>query len=141
MHPLLHYYCWKLGCIKNIDLSLCCYYSLQRSCEGYVFTRVCLSTGGSTWAGYPPRTRCTPRTRYTSPGTTPGPGPLGTRNTPPRTRYTPWDQIPPSPKRRLLLWTVRNLLECIPCIVDISSHRGTRKLMSVPILKYLYHWF
>ena len=31
-------------------------------CEGYVFTRVCVHTGGgSTWAG-------TPRTRYTPPG-------------------------------------------------------------------------
>ena len=26
-------------------------------------------------------------------------------------------------------------------IVDIISPRGTRKLVSVPIVKYLYHWF
>ena len=30
-----------------------CYHP-QRSCEGYVFTNVCLSTGGSTWPGTPP---------------------------------------------------------------------------------------
>ena len=31
----------------------------------YGFTRVCLSTGGSTWAGTPPGTRYTPPTRHT----------------------------------------------------------------------------
>ena len=37
------------------------YYRPQRSCEGYVFTSVCLSTGGgSTWPGTPPGTRYTP---------------------------------------------------------------------------------
>ena len=39
--------------------------------EGYVFTRVCLSTGGSTWAGTPPRQvhpqAGTPLGRYTTP--------------------------------------------------------------------------
>ena len=45
-------------------------------CEGYVFTRVCLSTGGSTWAGIPPepgtpassdQVHHNPQTRYTPP--------------------------------------------------------------------------
>ena len=65
-------------------------YRPQRSCgQGYVFTRVCLSTGGSVWAG-------TLQTRYTpGPGTPPGLGtPPGTRNNP-RTRYTPGPGKPP----------------------------------------------
>ena len=62
-------------------------YRPQRSCEGYVFTRVCLSTGGTR---YTPRTRCTPQTRFLP----------WTRYTPqtrflPWTRYTPRDQVPP----------------------------------------------
>ena len=89
-------------------------------CEGYVFTRVCLSTGGRgqylgsytprdqvrPQAGTPPQTRYTPRDQVhrPRPGTPPG-----TRYTPRtrytlRTRYTPWtryttlDQVhPPGP--------------------------------------------
>ena len=110
---------------KPISVLLCSsaiHYRPQRSFEGYVFTCVCLSTGESTWAGTP----------------------LGP-DTPPGTRYTPWDQIHPRyqvhppgtrytppgpgtppgqvhthpgpgthpPSRRLLLRTVRILLECI----------------------------
>ena len=150
-------------CQKNIILDGY-YYRPQRSCEGYVFTPVCLSTGGVP-GQVPPRTRYTPQdqehppdqvhppgTRYPpGPGTPPtpwdqvhplGPGvpprtrytsqdqvhPPGTRYTlPPGTRYTPpgpgtsqswtrythpWDQVHP-PSRRLLLRTVRILLECI----------------------------
>ena len=52
------------------------FYRSQRSCEGYIFTRVCLSTGGSTWAA----------------------SPLGP-DTPPRTRYTPWEQVHPPGSR------------------------------------------
>ena len=46
--------------LQSRALRFCSFYRPQRSCEGYVFTRVCLSTGGSTWAGTP-RTRYTPR--------------------------------------------------------------------------------
>ena len=101
-----------------------CYYRPQRSCEGYVFTGVCLSTGGSTWAGTTPRdqvhplgTRYTPspQTRYTPQDQVHPPGP-GTRYTP-WTRYTPLDQVHPpgpgTPRRWLTLRTVRILLECI----------------------------
>ena len=50
-------------------------------CEGYVFTRVCLSTGrGSTYAGPPPG-----------------------QVHPPGTRYTPWDQE--TPPTRYIPWT------------------------------------
>ena len=56
-------------------------YRPQRSCEGYVFTRVCLSTEGSTWAGAPPGTRYTPHDQVH----------------PHSTRYTPQDQVHPSP--------------------------------------------
>ena len=61
------------------------HYRPQRSCEGYVFTGVCLSTGGgsaSVHAGIPPPRDHAP----------PGPDPPGTR--PPRTR-PPRDQTPP----------------------------------------------
>ena len=67
-----------------------------RSCEGYVFTPVCLSTGGSAsvHAGIPP-----PGSRH----------PLGSRHPPEAS--IPRKQAPPS--RRLLLRTVRILLQCI----------------------------
>ena len=70
-----------------------CHYRPQRSCEGYVFTSVCLSTGGSTWPGTPP-----PGTRYNPPCDQ---VPPGTRYPPPRdqvhprTRYTLRDQVHP----------------------------------------------
>ena len=74
------------------------YYRPQRNCEGYIFTPVCHSVHGggggsaSVHAGIPP----------------PGAGP-----------QPPWEQTPPPPgsrhpsSRRLLLRTVRILLECI----------------------------
>ena len=98
------------------------FYRPQRSCEGYVFTGVCLSTGGEYLTRYtppgtrytppsrhPPGTRCTPLDQVhpppdqvppPRPGTSPSPG---TRYTPlPGTRYTtpgpgtpPWDQVHP----------------------------------------------
>ena len=123
-------------------------YHLQRSCEEYVFTSVCLSTEGrvclsACWdktpgpgnpleqtppwdqttraPGTPPDQTPsldqappgpgTPRTRHPppGPGTTPSrPGTPQTRH-PPGTRHPPRDQAPP---RRLLLRTVRILLEC-----------------------------
>ena len=79
-------------------------YRLQRSCEGYVFTGVCLSTGGEYLGRYPPR-----------PGAPQG-------QIPPGTRYTPQDQVHPRdqvhpPGRRLTLRTVRILLECILLVI------------------------
>ena len=68
-------------------------YRPQRSCEGYVFTPACHSVhwwGGVCFRIPPPRKQTPP----------PGAG-----------RHPPWDQAPPS--RRLLLRTVRILLECI----------------------------
>ena len=61
-------------------------------CEGYVFTRVCLSTGGreSTWAGTP-GVGTPPR-----PGTAPGPGTPTPPGTSPRPG-TPPDQVHPLP--------------------------------------------
>ena len=102
------------------------YYRPQRS---YVFTRVCLSTGGEYLGRYPPGPG--PQGEYL------GRYPLGTRytplgpGTPPLEPGTPpWDQVHPQdqahpqdqvyppgpgtpPRRRLLLRTVRILLECI----------------------------
>ena len=82
-------------------------------CEGYVFTHVCqsfCSRGGEYLGRYPPGTKYTPRTRYTSwdqvhplvPGTAPGigtplaPGTPSGPGTPPRTRY-PQTRYPPGP--------------------------------------------
>ena len=63
-------------------------YRPQRSCEGYVFTRVCLSNGG----GIPGQVHPPDQAHPTHP-----------REAPPR----------PPPGRRLTLRTVRILLECI----------------------------
>ena len=107
------------------------------SCEGYVSTPVCqsfCSQGGSAWVGAPPRTGTlyagtppwagTPPGRYTHLGRYP-PGQVHPpqAGTPPG-RYTPWAGTPQAdtplgryphagtpPSRRLLLWTVRILLE------------------------------
>ena len=69
-------------------------YRPQRSCEGYVFTGVCLSTwgGGVPDQVHPPGTRYTPQTRYTPLG--PGTPPRDQVH-PPGTRYTPPDQMHP----------------------------------------------
>ena len=100
------------------------FYRPQRSCEGYVFTPVCLSTGGGLpqhMLGYPPGAG-TPQSRH----------PPGTRHPqsrhPPGTKH-PQEQAPPGadtptgagtsrtrpppPSRQLRLRTVRILLECI----------------------------
>ena len=71
-------------------------YRPQRSCEGYVFTGVCLSTGGEGVPDqvHPPRSRHPLRSRYTPLEQTPPDQvhPLG-QGTPP-----PWDQVhPPGP--------------------------------------------
>ena len=56
-------------------------YRPQRSCEGYLFTPFCLSTGGggsaSVYAGIPPPPEQTPQT------------------SPPETRHPPWEGAPP----------------------------------------------
>ena len=112
-------------------------YRPQRTCEGYVFTGVCLSTGGGggeyltrytcpgadtpppdqvhpLGPGAPPtRTRCThppPGTRYTSPGTRCTPW---DQVHPPGPGTPPWDQVHPPDEIRPLLQTVRILLESI----------------------------
>ena len=65
------------------------YYRPQRSCEGYVFTPVCLSTGGG---GLP---QCMLGYQPPGPDTPLGPDPPGTRHppqdqaTPPGTRHPP----------------------------------------------------
>ena len=70
--------------------------------EGYVFTRVCLSTGrGSTYAGPPPGQVHPPGTKYTPwdqetprPGTSPGPGtPPPDQIHPPGPGTHPLDQV------------------------------------------------
>ena len=91
---------------KNIKFSLN-NYRPQRSCEGYVFTGVCLSTGGvclSACWDTTPRNRPPPGSRH-PPADIPG---RHLRQTPPW--HTPC-QTPP--ERRPLLRTVRILLEFI----------------------------
>ena len=86
------------------------HYCLQRSCEGYVFTGVCLSTQGggiclsACWDTTPPGSRHPP-----------GADPPWER-TPSQSRHPPGPDTPRSrhpPKRQPLLQTVRILLECI----------------------------
>ena len=102
---------------------LSCYHP-QRSCEGYVFTPVCHSVHRGEYLGryppgpgtppgrYTPRVGTPPGTRYTprqvDPPRTPVHPPAGT---PPLDQVHPPEQVHPS--RRLLLRTVRILLECI----------------------------
>ena len=101
------------------------YYRPQRSCEGYVFTRVCLSTGGvclsacwdtTTAQSRHPQEQVPPPPP--EPGTTSGAGtPLGAGT--PRSG-TPQEQAPP-PSRRLVLRTVRILLEYILVFMYFST--------------------
>ena len=90
-------------------------YRPQQSCEVYVFTSVCLSTGEEYLTRYPPGTRYTPdQVQPPGPGTLPldqvhPPGtrytppdqvhPLGP-GTPPRPGTPPWDQVNPPPSPR-----------------------------------------
>ena len=115
-------------------------YRPQRSCEGHVFTGVCLSTGGCLpqcmlrytppQSRHPPeQTPLPPGGRHCPPEQTHTPGadtPLQSRH-PPQSRHpSPQEQTPspradtplgadthPPPKIRPLLRTVRILLECI----------------------------
>ena len=121
------------------------FYRPQRSCEGYVFTRVCLSTGvfclstcwdttpGSRYPSgsrHPPRSIRTrgagiPQSRYPNWEQAP-PGskhPTGSRHSPgsrhPLEQAPPLEETPPS--RQLLLLTVRILLECILAYLALTS--------------------
>ena len=101
-------------------------------CEDYVFTRVCLSTGGSTWAGTPPG-MYTPLGRKHLPGRyTPWAGTSPWAGTPPGRytplgRYTPWQvhgqgRYTPPLEQSMLgdtgnKQTVCILLECILVLV------------------------
>ena len=95
---------WGFGGFLDTLFHVKIYYRPQRSCEGYVFTPVHLSTGGSAsvhagiplGAGTPPGADC------------PSPSP-GSR--------------PPS--RRVLLRTVRILLECILVEISITVRTGS----------------
>ena len=85
------------------------FYRPQRSCEGYVFTGVCLSRGvclSACWDTTPPGADPPPE-QTSSWEQTP---PLDQTPPPPRTRHPPGPGPPP---RRLLLRTVCILLECI----------------------------
>ena len=93
-----------------------CYYRPQPSCEGYVFTGVCLSTGGvvsaSVHAGIP---HPPPQSRYPPGADTPWERTPRGRH-PPQSRNPPGADTPGSrhpPEIRSLLRTVRILLECI----------------------------
>ena len=117
---------------KNSFIRFLPFYRPQRSCEGYAFTpvlSVILFTGGGLpqcMLGYhtppeqaPPNPGPDPPP---GPGTPPGPGspqdhapPTWDQapSSPPRTRHPHGTRHPPPPRRRLLLRTVRILLECI----------------------------
>ena len=74
-------------------------YLPQQSCEGYVFTPVCLSTGGGNclsacWDTTPPGP-APPRSRPPGPGTPREQEPLGSRHPP--WEQTPLGADPPSP--------------------------------------------
>ena len=93
--PCRHIYQWVRGdgesmqhaaLMDYIPLILWGFYRPQRSCEGYAFTGVCLSTGGGGRVPdqvYPPRSRHTPLPRN--------------RHPPPLGADPPWEQTPPGP--------------------------------------------
>ena len=103
------------NCIHHRPKKSMYFYRPQRSCEGYVFTPVCLSTGGgfaSAYAGIPPRSRHPPGTRHPQSRHPPGtkhpqeqapPGadtPTGAGTPPEQTppgAGTPLEQAPPGP--------------------------------------------
>ena len=69
------------------------YYRPQRSCEGYVFTRVCLSTGG----GVPDKVHPPDQVHPPGPGTTPRPGTPPKPGTPPDQVHLPGPGTPSGP--------------------------------------------
>ena len=101
------------------------FYRPQRSCEGYVFTSVCLSAGGSAsvHAGISPRSKHPPHDQVA-----PNAGIPWEQALPHKRRHPPPPGAgTPLPSRRLLLRMVRILLECIlvsEACVKNSVHRG-----------------
>ena len=101
------------------------FYRPQRSCEGYVFTGVCLSTrwvgvSASVHAGIPlPKSRhpqeadTPPRADTPQKQTPPQEQTPPQKQTPPKSRHPPKEADTPPPEIRPLLRTVRILLECI----------------------------
>ena len=105
----------RLKIVVNECKVLYCYYRPRRSCEGYVFTRVCLSTGGDVPG---PGKVC-------SGGGVPGAGglllgrclvPGGGLVSQHALRQAPLPQ-----ERRLLLPTVHILLDCILVTKSVPS--------------------
>ena len=108
--------CVNKSDVNKIDLSVnelkpgCDYYRPQRSCEGYVFTGVCLSTGevgvfASVHAGiphttthpHPPEQTHPPKEDTPSEQTPPhSRHPPGSRHTPPKQTPPTLQQTPPS---------------------------------------------
>ena len=119
------------------------YYRPQRSCEGYVFTPVCLP---QCMVGYHPRTRHPPE------------------QAPPPGAGTPWDQTPPRadspeqapppgagtplPSRRLRLRTVTQLIKIVKFASYVCSknlnwiniwNRGSN-LLPLMIIRLIQHF-
>ena len=117
--------CWTWVLIFWMSvISLQIFTSRKRSCKGYVFTGVCLSTRGgglsaSVHAGIPHPTLTGSR------------HPLQEADIPPKRQTPPREQTPPQeadtppgadpPERRPLLWTVRILLEGILVLFNSSN--------------------
>ena len=146
----------RLATIEPINLNN---YRPQRSCEGYVFTSVCLPTGGECLTRYPPwrPPGRRPPPRWRPPGmenpllgwrTPPWDGEPPLDGEPPPMENPPWDGEPPPwdgelplgwrnppPEIRPLLRTVRILLECILVITILNLqrvHMETGKLTVPP---------
>ena len=102
---------WKLNRHMLLTFALTPFYRPERSCEGYVFTGICLSTGG--WGCLPqcmlgyhtppgadplgtdtPLEQTAPEQTPPPPGADPDPPP-GSRH-PPLGADTPWEQTLPS---------------------------------------------
>ena len=123
--------------LRKWDLLINLLPSANEVCEGYVFTGVCLSTGGCPGPGpggcLPgvcpgpgqgglPRGMSRPRPGWVCPGGCPGPGPWGVSRPRPggcSPACTEADTPLPPPSRTLLLQTVRIPLECILVFTSI----------------------
>ena len=137
------YYDWRVqaavadpGFLKGVPTSkisgITCYYCPQRSCKGYAFTPVCLSTGrgsASVYVGISPGSRNHPPL---PPEQTPLPYPLSRH--PPESRHplplgadTPshWEQTPSPPPPSPQMATAvdgKVLLECILVLKNICRN-------------------
>ena len=118
------------------------YYHPQRSCEGYVFTPVCLSTGGvclsACWDTTTPQEQTPPRSRHPPEAGTP-------RSRHPPRAGTPREQTPPPPgsrhpppSRRLLLRTVRIILEYILVHIDSCANNPVSTFLSTYLVLFIY---